>query len=98
MPTSTRPQKERCTDRSHNFTNSFTINTPNSDILNPKMKLATSVILSSVAVSSAFAPNQNGRSSTKLQAGEMDDMSKALPFVKRPKLLDGSLPGDVGFE
>jgi hypothetical protein len=25
-------------------------------------------------------------------------MSKALPFVPRPKLLDGTFPGDVGFE
>merc|ERR1719362_1943043 len=27
-----------------------------------------------------------------------DDMSIALPFASRPKLLDGSLPGDVGFD
>jgi hypothetical protein len=26
------------------------------------------------------------------------EMSKALPFVPRPKILDGSLPGDAGFE
>jgi hypothetical protein len=26
------------------------------------------------------------------------EMSKALPFVKRPKMLDGTLAGDVGFE
>jgi hypothetical protein len=26
------------------------------------------------------------------------DMSKAIPFVPRPKLLDGTLAGDVGFE
>ncbi len=25
-------------------------------------------------------------------------MSKALPFTSRPKLLDGKLPGDAGFE
>ncbi len=25
-------------------------------------------------------------------------MSKALPFTSRPKLLDGALPGDAGFE
>ena len=30
--------------------------------------------------------------------GESKEMSKALPFAPRPKLLDGSLPGDVGFE
>jgi hypothetical protein len=26
------------------------------------------------------------------------EMSKALPFVPRPKILDGSMPGDAGFE
>jgi hypothetical protein len=26
------------------------------------------------------------------------EKSKALPFAARPKLLDGTLPGDVGFE
>lgn len=26
------------------------------------------------------------------------EMSKALPFVARPKILDGTLAGDVGFE
>ena len=30
--------------------------------------------------------------------GEQKEMSKALPFVPRPKLLDGTLAGDVGFE
>jgi len=39
-----------------------------------------------------------GKPSSK--AGEQNDMemSKALPFVARPKLLDGTLPGDVGFD
>merc|ERR1712232_588188 len=40
-----------------------------------------------------------GRSSSQLSAEKGDGkMSKALPFVERPKLLDGSLPGDVGFD
>jgi hypothetical protein len=30
--------------------------------------------------------------------GKTKDMSKALPFVPRPKILDGSLPADAGFE
>ena len=30
--------------------------------------------------------------------GEEKEMSKALPFAPRPKLLDGTLAGDVGFE
>merc|ERR1719201_906589 len=31
-------------------------------------------------------------------ASENEDMSKALPFMKRPQLLDGTLAGDVGFD
>jgi hypothetical protein len=30
--------------------------------------------------------------------GSGDKMSKALPFVQSPKILDGSLPGDAGFD
>jgi hypothetical protein len=77
------------------------------------MKVALSA-LSTLAVASAFAPgapttaSHRGRS-TKLAADLWNDqspdgkppqkeMSKALPFAPRPKLLDGSLPGDVGFE
>ena len=30
--------------------------------------------------------------------GQSKEMSKSLPFIARPKLLDGSLPADVGFE
>jgi hypothetical protein len=26
------------------------------------------------------------------------EMSKAVPFIPRPKILDGTLAGDVGFE
>lgn len=39
-------------------------------------------------------------SSTSLAMIETKDdkMSKALPFAQRPKLLDGSMPGDVGFD
>merc|ERR1712127_833242 len=39
----------------------------------------------------------SGRISTKVFAGN-EDMSKALPFAKRPANLDGSFPGDVGFD
>lgn len=65
------------------------------------MKIATSlVVASTVGCASAFAPvSKSGRTSTGLnQAGNDDEMSKALPFVPRPKLLDGTLPGDVGFD
>ena len=30
--------------------------------------------------------------------GEGGDMSQSLPFAPRPKLLDGTMAGDVGFE
>jgi hypothetical protein len=33
-----------------------------------------------------------------IKDGQSKEMSKALPFAPRPKLLDGSLPGDAGFE
>ena len=59
------------------------------------------VNLSVIGASAAFAPSSNtlSRSVTSLQmADDNKDMSKAIPFVARPKLLDGSLPGDVGFE
>mmetsp|Transcript_28232 Transcript_28232/g.77527 ORF Transcript_28232/g.77527 Transcript_28232/m.77527 type:complete len:216 (+) Transcript_28232:57-704(+) len=48
-----------------------------------------------LAQASAFAPaNQGSRAATSLNA----EMSKALPFLKRPELLDGSMAGDVGFD
>ena len=58
-----------------------------------------SIALLSLApmVNAFVAPNGNKSPSTKLYAGN-DEMSKALPFVKKPANLDGSFPGDVGFE
>ena len=60
------------------------------------MKIAL-VSTAFLGVASAFAPASTvARQQTKLSAGGKDEgeMSKALPFVPRPKLLDGSLPGD----
>ena len=66
--------------------------------------------LSLISTVGAFAPVQQqgvtSRTSTLLNLwgeptqkdGEKGEMSKALPFAPRPKLLDGSLAGDVGFE
>ena len=74
------------------------------------MKLSfaiTSLVATSVT---AFAPavtNNVVRSLTSALAmseperdnmQDSTEMSKALPFVKRPKMLDGTLAGDVGFE
>merc|ERR1711966_377462 len=47
---------------------------------------------------SAFAPAQTGKSSTALNAVEWNEGTKALPFGSSPSTLDGSLPGDVGFD
>ena len=50
---------------------------------------------------SAFAPSNTAtRQGTALASSGKDEgeMSKALPFAPRPKLLDGTLAGDVGFE
>eukprot|EP00555_Chaetoceros_dichaeta_P010724 CAMPEP_0198262484 /NCGR_PEP_ID=MMETSP1447-20131203/10986_1 /TAXON_ID=420782 /ORGANISM="Chaetoceros dichaeta, Strain CCMP1751" /LENGTH=232 /DNA_ID=CAMNT_0043950743 /DNA_START=64 /DNA_END=762 /DNA_ORIENTATION=+ len=65
---------------------------------------ATTIISigASIGSASAFAPNRNtyAISTSQLSAEKKDDdnMSEALPFVERPKMLDGSLPGDVGFD
>jgi hypothetical protein len=63
------------------------------------MKLViTTTLLSSAA---AFAPAQLGATraiTTSLNAEDNKEMSKSLPFLPRPKLLDGSMPGDVGFD
>jgi hypothetical protein len=72
------------------------------------MKL--SIALSLIASASAFTLPSKAAVRTQLandlwkDEGEdggskkQKEMSQALPFVERPKLLDGSLPGDVGFE
>lgn len=68
------------------------------------MKL--SIAASLVAAVSAFAPQPRNAVKTSLANDLFDgddkpakkEMSKALPFVPRPKLLDGTLAGDVGFE
>ena len=65
------------------------------------MKTAALFTLTLSSVS-AFAPSTNNphlSSSSLLQASKQDDdMSKALPFAPRPKLLNGKLAGDVGFD
>lgn len=42
-----------------------------------------------------FKPSASSRSMASLK---MSDRSQALPFDKRPANLDGTLPGDVGFD
>ncbi|KAK1748764.1 chlorophyll a-b binding domain-containing protein [Skeletonema marinoi] len=56
------------------------------------MKITALALLAGSAA--AFAPAQVAKSSTALNA----EKSKALPFMNRPALLDGSMAGDVGFD
>lgn len=64
--------------------------------------MRTATIISTIATIgsvSAFAPsNANAPLATQLSASNDDDMSQALPFAPRPKLLDGKMAGDVGFD
>jgi hypothetical protein len=55
------------------------------------------VLALTVSAASAFAPAPSATKTMALNA-EGDEMSKAIPFVARPKSLDGSMPGDVGFD
>lgn len=51
-----------------------------------------------VACTSAFVPPASlGRRAVRMAAVD-DDFSTALPFDKRPPALDGTLPGDAGFD
>ena len=65
------------------------------------MKIAiTATLLGSTA---AFAPTSQqvaavGKTSSSLSMADNSDKSQALPFLPRPKLLDGSMAGDVGFD
>ena len=63
------------------------------------MKLA--VLSTAAASAAAFAPAHNSAArqsaSSALRMAE-PEKSQALPFAPRPKLLDGTLPGDVGFD
>ena len=74
------------------------------------MKLSFASVSLLFASASAFAPStqQTIRTQTSLseglwgepgdKEGEQGEKSKAIPFLPRPKLLDGTLAGDVGFE
>jgi len=59
------------------------------------MKLFATATLAASA--SAFAPAQTGKVSTALNV-QFIEGTKALPFGSSPDTLDGSLPGDVGFD
>jgi len=62
------------------------------------MKLAIASML--VASASAFVPSKQSASTTALNGVPFNKPSAALPFADTPcpATLDGSLPGDVGFD
>ena len=72
------------------------------------MKFTSALLL--VGSATAFTSNNNNlaqRTQTvqlslwgepSKKEGEGGDMSQSLPFAPRPKLLDGTMAGDVGFE
>mmetsp|Transcript_17146 Transcript_17146/g.25983 ORF Transcript_17146/g.25983 Transcript_17146/m.25983 type:complete len:204 (+) Transcript_17146:62-673(+) len=59
------------------------------------MKLT--ILSALVASAAAFAPAAQTSQSTQLYAAEAGEMSKALPFLLKPKNLEGYV-GDVGFD
>ena len=59
------------------------------------MKVAALTLLAGSAA--AFAPASTGKASTALNANFIEG-TRALPFGSSPDTLDGSLPGDVGFD
>jgi hypothetical protein len=63
------------------------------------MKLSLLSLASLACTASAFmAPAPLARRSSAVRMAADDDNSIALPFDKRPTNLDGTLPGDVGFD
>lgn len=62
------------------------------------MKTFALTLTALITSASAFAPTARSLRSSKLMMAENEEKSKALPFVQKPKILDGSLAGDVGFE
>ena len=60
-----------------------------------KLAIAATTLLASSA--SAFAPAAKTASSSALKVG-FNNPSDALPFATAPDTLDGSLPGDAGFD
>eukprot|EP00538_Stauroneis_constricta_P009552 CAMPEP_0119555182 /NCGR_PEP_ID=MMETSP1352-20130426/7473_1 /TAXON_ID=265584 /ORGANISM="Stauroneis constricta, Strain CCMP1120" /LENGTH=200 /DNA_ID=CAMNT_0007601907 /DNA_START=37 /DNA_END=639 /DNA_ORIENTATION=- len=51
-----------------------------------------------LASASAFAPAQQSAARSNSVALNAEEMSKAIPFLVRPDKLDGSMPGDMGFD
>mmetsp|Transcript_22935 Transcript_22935/g.32097 ORF Transcript_22935/g.32097 Transcript_22935/m.32097 type:complete len:205 (-) Transcript_22935:211-825(-) len=59
------------------------------------MALKTLTLAALVASAAAFAP---ASSSPKAAVSLNAEMSESVPFLVKPEKLDGSMPGDVGFD
>ena len=56
-------------------------------------------MLSLFSASSAFAPGAPALAgSVRMASVSMGEKSASIPFLNKPPALDGSLPGDVGFD
>eukprot|EP00285_Hemiselmis_virescens_P016900 CAMPEP_0173379050 /NCGR_PEP_ID=MMETSP1356-20130122/2130_1 /TAXON_ID=77927 ORGANISM="Hemiselmis virescens, Strain PCC157" /NCGR_SAMPLE_ID=MMETSP1356 /ASSEMBLY_ACC=CAM_ASM_000847 /LENGTH=223 /DNA_ID=CAMNT_0014332319 /DNA_START=18 /DNA_END=689 /DNA_ORIENTATION=+ len=67
------------------------------------VSLKTTALVACVAGASAFAPGSAPLTRVSTRAAiargpQMQQMSKAIPFLERPEKLDGSMPGDAGFD
>merc|ERR1711998_497745 len=61
--------------------------------------MRTVLFLAAVAGASAFAPLSFTKTrAVSSVAPKMQEMSAAVPFLKKPAALDGSMVGDVGFD
>jgi hypothetical protein len=76
---------------------------------NMKFLIASSLLTSALAFTGPNVNTQKARGTSMVlnndlwgqppgKEGDNGQRSKALPFAPRPKLLDGTLAGDVGFE
>mmetsp|Transcript_12017 Transcript_12017/g.15741 ORF Transcript_12017/g.15741 Transcript_12017/m.15741 type:complete len:198 (+) Transcript_12017:146-739(+) len=51
-----------------------------------------------LASASAFAPSSTSSQRAASVSLNAEEMSKSIPFLVRPEKLDGSMPGDMGFD
>lgn len=63
------------------------------------MKFFTATVFATMmATTSAFAPTTQKQQATSTSTSLNAEKSKALPFLERPALLDGTYAGDAGFD
>mmetsp|Transcript_26129 Transcript_26129/g.72042 ORF Transcript_26129/g.72042 Transcript_26129/m.72042 type:complete len:200 (-) Transcript_26129:1665-2264(-) len=60
--------------------------------------MKTAVFSMLLASASAFAPSSTSSQRAGSVSLNAEEMSKAIPFLVRPEKLDGSMPGDMGFD